>query len=171
MTLEELESKLGTPAVATLTIGDLEWKFSQPTTYPELRAEEKRQAKFVAAMTSTDEEGRNNANILPEQRALLPVGFDADCARMVYILHKRCVSAPTPSEDGVPISLPDAIKMLRVPKFLDLVDRTLAASAYNETANALAAEVEKEKNALSEIRLTDSGISPASPTSESSPTT
>lgn len=146
-TVDEILDLLGTPEFAVLEIGERVWKFRQPQTYSAQRSEARAEAEWIKAH-------RNGENLMPEHRELLPKDFDDAAARMVYILHKRCIESPNMVEGEPAISLPDAIKLLRAPKFCELVEKVLGAYSYNESARLLEAEVAKEKNALSETPST-----------------
>lgn len=144
MNVDQLIDQLGTPEVATLTLGEHVWKFRQPTTYAAARRDAKAQQEFAEALVS--------GQLLPaELKQFAPPDLDIDSGKVVYILHKRCIASPDIKEDGEPpISLIEALKLLNAPRFIELVLKVLEASAYNESARLLNKEVLSEKNESSE---------------------
>lgn len=145
MNVDELIDELGTPDVAVLTIGEHVWKFKQATTYAAARKDAKAQQEFADALVS-------GQLLLPEQKKFCPPDIDIESAKVVYLLHKRCVESPDVKSDPTepPITLVEALKLLNAPKFIELVERILGLSSYNGIARLLNKQVGEEKNGLSE---------------------
>lgn len=156
MDVQQILDELGTPEVAVLTIGENVWKFRQATTYQAVRKEERAERQFVAKLLARGEDGKLAPGFLNDFRLALPEDLDEESARMIYLLHKRCIDRPgyDPEVHEVPYTLLESCRLLGAPRFLMLVERVIEASGFNASARALEEQVSKEKNALGEMTTT-----------------